>query len=178
MKEQILNLLNMKDILYKYNVKFNHNQFCCPFHNDKTPSAKAYEKTFYCFGCNKTGDIIQFVEYLYNLSFKEAMQKINEDFGLGLDSNVKIDYSKINKIRQEKEFKKREKQKIENEFKNLCITKEKYKKEIRNIKEQINLSNWESKVYDISKIKDLIGIIDMKLDNLLNKICSFKNSNY
>lgn len=55
MKEQILSYLNMKDILNKYNIKQNRNQFCCPFHGvDKHPSAKAYDKTFYCFNCGKT----------------------------------------------------------------------------------------------------------------------------
>lgn len=55
MKEQILNYLYMKDILDRYGIKHRGSQFCCPFHGtDKHPSAKAYEKSFYCFNCGKT----------------------------------------------------------------------------------------------------------------------------
>ena len=55
MKEQILNYLDMKDILNRYGIKYKGSQFCCPFHGiDKHPSAKAYEKSFYCFNCGKT----------------------------------------------------------------------------------------------------------------------------
>ncbi len=49
MKDKILNVLNMEDILNKYDIKKKRKQFCCPFHGDKNPSAKFYEKTFYCF---------------------------------------------------------------------------------------------------------------------------------
>lgn len=55
MKDEILSILTMKDILDKYNIKTNRGQFHCPFHGqDKNPSAKYYENSFYCFGCNKT----------------------------------------------------------------------------------------------------------------------------
>ena len=52
-KDIILENLTMNDILKYYNIKRVRNMFCCPFHNDKTPSAKAYEKTYFCFGCGK-----------------------------------------------------------------------------------------------------------------------------
>lgn len=41
-------------------------------------------KAFNCFSCNRTGDLISFVEQLFNISFKEAMEKINQDFNLKL----------------------------------------------------------------------------------------------
>ena len=34
------------------------------------------------FGCNEKGDIIGFVQKLFNISFKEAMARINTDFNL------------------------------------------------------------------------------------------------
>lgn len=52
-KEIILANIKMKDILDKYNIKTFNSVYCCPFHNDKTPSAKAYINSYYCFACNK-----------------------------------------------------------------------------------------------------------------------------
>ena len=78
MKEQILTYLNMKDILDRYGIKHRGSQFCCPFHGtDKHPSAKAYEKSFYCFNCGKTGDLIQFVQYYFNLDFNKDTSNRN-----------------------------------------------------------------------------------------------------
>ena len=41
-KDMILSLLNMEDILNKYNIKSKRGMFKCPIHNEKHPSAKAY----------------------------------------------------------------------------------------------------------------------------------------
>lgn len=48
----------------------------CPFHDDKNPSLSVDDKKqlFHCFGCGKSGDVIKFIEYLHNYSFKEATQ--------------------------------------------------------------------------------------------------------
>jgi hypothetical protein len=59
---------------------------CCPFHNDRTPSMKLNEDYFYCFGCGATGDVIDFVARLFNLSPKEAAEKLAADGHLSGDS--------------------------------------------------------------------------------------------
>jgi DNA primase catalytic core len=48
----------------------------CPFHNEKTPSffVRPSAQTFHCFGCGKSGDIIQFVMEREKFSFMEALQ--------------------------------------------------------------------------------------------------------
>ena len=56
---------------------------CCPFHDDRHPSLKLNEDYFYCFGCGATGDVIDFTARLYDLSPKEAAEKLAQDFGLG-----------------------------------------------------------------------------------------------
>lgn len=47
----------------------------CPFHSEKHPSFYIYPETntFYCFGCQKGGDVIKFVELAFGYSFKEAV---------------------------------------------------------------------------------------------------------
>ncbi len=48
----------------------------CPFHNEKTSSFHIYpaDNRFYCFGCQKGGNVINFVRELEGLSFREAIE--------------------------------------------------------------------------------------------------------
>ena len=61
---------------------------CCPFHDDRHPSLKLNEDYFYCFGCGATGDVTDFTARLYDLSPKEAAEKLAQDFGLSYDSKA------------------------------------------------------------------------------------------
>lgn len=49
--------------------------FLCPITKEKTPSFCWYKLTnsWYCFSCNKGGDIIDLIQYINNCSFKEAI---------------------------------------------------------------------------------------------------------
>jgi len=73
---------------------------CCPFHDDRNPSLKLNEDYFYCFGCGATGDVIDFTARLYDLSPKEAAEKLAQDFGLAYDSKAPI---RRNYVRQKSE---------------------------------------------------------------------------
>ena len=77
---------------------------CCPFHDDRHPSMKLNEDYFYCFGCGATGDVIDFTSRLYNLSPKEAAEKLARDFGLAYDSQAP---PRRNYVRQKSEAQKR-----------------------------------------------------------------------
>lgn len=57
----------------------------CPFHDDRHPSMKLNEDYFYCFGCGATGDVIDLVARLFDLSAYEAALKLATDFGLDPD---------------------------------------------------------------------------------------------
>ena len=73
------------EVLERYGYEPNKKGFmCCPFHLEKAPSMKIYEKDYHCFGCGEHGDVITFVQKLFNLSFQEALKKIDIDFGLNL----------------------------------------------------------------------------------------------
>ena len=54
----------------------------CPFHDDHTPSMKLDER-FHCFGCGEDGDVIDFTAKYFNLTLREAAQKLIRDFGNG-----------------------------------------------------------------------------------------------
>lgn len=49
----------------------------CPFHTEKTASFFVFEDNHYkCFGCGEHGDVIDFVQKLYGLSFKDALKHL------------------------------------------------------------------------------------------------------
>ena len=58
-----------------------HGMALCPFHDDHHPSLKL-DQRFYCFGCNASGDVIDFTAKLFGISLKDAAQKLAEDFGI------------------------------------------------------------------------------------------------
>ena len=71
-----------------YGIKVSRNGMaCCPFHDDKNPSMKV-DQRFHCFGCGADGDVIDFTAKLFNLSPKEAAEKLAQDFGLIYDSQA------------------------------------------------------------------------------------------
>ena len=48
----------------------------CPFHNEKTPSFSVApaKQIFYCFGCGKGGNVIQFIMEIENLSYIDSVK--------------------------------------------------------------------------------------------------------
>ena len=78
---QIKMAVSVKEAAEYYGLGVNRgNMVCCPFHNDRTPSMKLNEDYFYCFGCGATGDVIDLVAKLFNLSNYDAAKKLAYDF--------------------------------------------------------------------------------------------------
>ena len=68
----------------------------CPFHNDQTPSMSFKEGRFKCFGCDASGDAIDLVARLKNVSAMEAAQKITEVFHIHNSAPVQKKPAAIN----------------------------------------------------------------------------------
>ena len=87
--ETVKQSVPVKEAAERYGIEVGRNSMaCCPFHDDKNPSMKLNEEYFYCFGCGATGDVIDLTARLYNLSPKEAAEKLAQDFGLIYDSQA------------------------------------------------------------------------------------------
>lgn len=87
MAEEIKLRVSMDDLFERYDLHPNRAGFIvCPFHSEKTPSLSAYDggKRWKCFGCGEGGDVIRFVMLLHGINFRQALMRINDDFGLGL----------------------------------------------------------------------------------------------
>jgi hypothetical protein len=80
--------VSTREVAAFYGIEVKRNGMaCCPFHDDKNPSMKV-DQRFHCFGCGADGDVIDFTAKLFNLSPKEAAEKLAQDFGLIYDSQA------------------------------------------------------------------------------------------
>gem|GEM_PF-1867820 len=106
-KEEI-SKINLKEFIEnETNLKFDrNNKICCPLHGEKTPSftVKKYadKYRFYCYGCGRHGDIIDYVKEYKNINYIEACKYINiepnEEYGklMTLVERVEEAINKIN----------------------------------------------------------------------------------
>lgn len=51
---------------------------CCPFHADRSPSFTIFDngRRFHCFGCNASGDVLDFAQRVYGVTLQEAAQML------------------------------------------------------------------------------------------------------
>lgn len=95
--------VSMPDVCETYGIQVDRGGFTnCPFHGEKTGSLKIYpgRRGFYCFGCHKGGDVIDFVAQYFGLDFKSSIQKLNDDFHLGLPVDGNSDRDALREARR------------------------------------------------------------------------------
>ncbi|MGC2635989.1 MAG: DNA primase [Acidobacteriaceae bacterium] len=58
----------------------------CPFHKEKTPSFSVHagRQFYHCFGCGESGDVLEFVKKIENISFPEAVKTVAQKCGIPL----------------------------------------------------------------------------------------------
>ena len=88
--EDIKKRLNIVDIISGYlPIKKAGRNFraLCPFHPEKTPSfmISPEKQIYYCFGCNKGGDVINFVQEMEHLDFMETLEMLASKAGVVLE---------------------------------------------------------------------------------------------
>lgn len=110
----------MRDVLERYGYSAKR-RIPCPLHNGKDNNFEVKEKSFMCYSQCGGGDVISFVQKLFNLSFPDALKKIDLDFGLSLYGEHSFeDLRKLHyrqkQIQAERERKEREKQQADVEY--------------------------------------------------------------
>lgn len=94
--QEIRERVTMRAAAEFYGFTQNHSGCIrCPFHmGDNQASLHIYPGAggFCCFGCGAKGSVIDFVMLLFDCSFSEAKQRINEDFRLNLCIGKKLSY--------------------------------------------------------------------------------------
>jgi DNA primase len=72
----------------------------CPFHKEKTPSFNVdpQKQIYKCFGCDKGGDVINFVMEIKGLTFPEALKELAGQF------NIPVDFARTDKPSEKKQY--------------------------------------------------------------------------
>ena len=81
---EIKRSLDFRTATEYYGIQYHNGKALCPFHAEKTGSFSIKNNYGCCYGCGWHGDIVDFVQNYFNLDFKTAIQKLNDDFMLGL----------------------------------------------------------------------------------------------
>jgi DNA primase len=81
--------LSIKDVISKYlKLEKRGTRYLglCPFHNEKTPSFSVSESEgfYHCFGCKKSGDVINFVMEVEKKDFSEVINDFANQLGIAL----------------------------------------------------------------------------------------------
>lgn len=101
--DEVKELVDVPTAARHYGIELNRsNMTLCPFHNEKTPSCKMYERNFHCFGCGEHGDVIDLVGKLFSLKPMESVRQIDNDFGLNLDVDKPTKRADISRIERKK----------------------------------------------------------------------------
>ncbi|GAV23333.1 DNA primase [Carboxydothermus pertinax] len=92
--EKIRNQVDLVDLVSEYTrLKKSGRNYVglCPFHNEKTPSfSVSREKNlYYCFGCQRGGDIFSFIMEKEKLNFKEAVSYLAKKYNIDLPETSK-----------------------------------------------------------------------------------------
>lgn len=88
--EEIKNHNELVSIVEQYvtlDRKSSSNYFgLCPFHREDTPSfsVSPSKQIFYCFGCHKGGNVINFIKEIEHVSYPQALQILAERAGIAL----------------------------------------------------------------------------------------------
>lgn len=85
--KEIKDRVSVRRMCDLYGIRVNNQGFAnCPFHVERTASLKVYpgDRGFHCFGCGKSGDVIDFVKDLNHISAYDAAVLIDRELLLGL----------------------------------------------------------------------------------------------
>lgn len=83
-----------REMLESFGVSVDRKGFAvCPFHNEKTASLKVYDdpkRGWCCHACHAGGDVINLAKLWYGVNVRQAIERINIDFGLCLSIGEKL----------------------------------------------------------------------------------------
>lgn len=104
-RELIREKLNIVEYISRYislNKRGKNYVGLCPFHQEKTPSFTVSEskQIFYCFGCNKGGDLIEFLKNYLKMDHIEILENLEKETGLTLFERDKDYNKKVKEIRK------------------------------------------------------------------------------
>jgi len=74
----------------------------CPFHSEKQPSfyVSAEKGIYYCFGCKKGGNAVNFLMDFEQLDFPDAIKKLAKMVGVDIDTTKGLKYKELYEVNE------------------------------------------------------------------------------
>ena len=158
--EEIKATQSMLDVAGRYGLYPDKKGFIrCPFHGEKTASLKLYDKSFYCFGCNKGGDIFKFVQLIEDCNFKKAFEILGGTYNHEPVSNKVL--NGILKRQREQQAKEKKRAKLNAEYIEACEKLHYYQK-------AIDYAPRDSEIY-ATALKESV-YLEYLIDELFNEL--------
>ena len=97
--QEIKSKVNLVDEMEKHGLTLmnsgtNRKKCVCPFHQDNDPSlivnTQDEEEWFYCFGCQKSGTVIDFIMEINQVPLSGAIKYFCDNYSLDFDGNIDI----------------------------------------------------------------------------------------
>lgn len=86
--DNICSAVKMDDLIRKYTqYQPKKGRIPCPFHEGKDYNFSFNQQFFQCFVCGKKGNVFRFVMDMFHLDFRQALQKLQYDFNIGVSDN-------------------------------------------------------------------------------------------
>ena len=83
--ERITSQVKIPDVLSYYGYPNGRgNRIPCPIHKGKDSNFCYTDEVYHCWTCGASGNVITLVMSLFELNYRQAVLKINNDFQLGL----------------------------------------------------------------------------------------------
>jgi DNA primase len=138
------------EVIGYYDLDVKKGYLLCPFHNEKTPSAKIYEdtNTIYCFGlCQRHFDSIDIVRKMENFSFEKAVLFLYQNF-------VDKIFVKIKDTKNLSLYKR-----LNDEFRNIIMESKKNRKKIMKMMQTVDL-NAENNLLILKIYKNILRLAE------------------
>lgn len=107
--QEIIDKADIETVVGKYvdfTKRTGNNLFgCCPFHSEKTPSFSVSPQRgiYKCFGCQKGGNVINFIMDLERVSFPEAAKILAKQFSITIPEENAYEAKKRDESNQKKQ---------------------------------------------------------------------------
>ncbi len=116
--EEIVRQTDIVDLISQYlplkKVGKNYRALC-PFHSERTPSfyVSPEKGIYYCFGCKKGGNALNFLMEYEHLDFPDALRRLAKNLGIEIDTTKNLKYKELYEINE-----------LATQFYSLVLTKE------------------------------------------------------
>ena len=101
LSEELKSRITIEDVVARYWEEPDRaHRVKCFVHNGKDRNMLVKNGFVYCFVCGARFDIIGVVQNLFGLSFIQACEKLNDDFGCGLPVGRKLTDSEYRELKR------------------------------------------------------------------------------